>query len=204
MQYDFRDLYDSFDAPITPVDCGKMCAPNNPNGVPFCCDITHSVPVAFRLEWKFLQENTDLWHQWQGTESHMDEKQTRDLIGGTPEHMVLLACKGAPHCQRNYRAISCRQYPFFPYLTEDMRFIGLGIDWENVDKCWVLQNLDQVTDEYRKQFVAMYDYLLEHVRGEMKSYYFLSEEYRDYCLSHDLPVTILHRDGGIQKLNPAG
>ena len=202
MQYDFRALYDAFNAPITPVDCGAMCAPNNPNGVPFCCDITHSVPVAFRLEWKFLQEKTSLWHRWEGRESNMDEKQTRDLVGGTPEHMVLLACKGAAHCQRNYRAISCRQYPFFPYITSDMRFIGLGYDWENVDKCWVIQNLDQVTKEYRQQFVAMYDYILEEMRGEMKAYYFLSEEYRDYALEQGQPVKIIHRDGGIMEIYP--
>ena len=132
----------------------------------------------------------------------MDEKQTRDLVGGTPEHMVLLACKGAAHCQRNYRAISCRQYPFFPYITSDMRFIGLGYDWENVDKCWVIQNLDQVTKEYRQQFVAMYDYILEEMRGEMKAYYFLSEEYRDYALEQGQPVKIIHRDGGIMEIYP--
>ena len=202
MQHDFRSLYDAFNAPITSIDCGEMCAPNNPNGVPFCCDITHSVPVAFHLEWRYLQENTDLWHLWEGGESGMDEKQARDLVGGTPAHMTLLACKGAPHCQRNFRAISCRQYPFFPYITEDMRFIGLAYDWLNAEKCWVIQNLDQVTDEYRQQFVETYEYLLEEMRGEMKGYYLLSEDLRDYAIKHKQPVTIIHRDGGIVHVDP--
>lgn len=202
MQFDFRALYDAFDAPIVPLDCGQMCAPHNPNGVPFCCDITHSVPVAFHLEWRYLQANTDLWHVWKGQESNMDQRQERDLIGGTPDHMTLLACQGDAHCQRNYRAISCRQYPFFPYITSDLRFIGLAYDWTMTEKCWVLQHLDQVTDEYREQFVATYDYLLEEMRGEMKGYYLLSEELRDYAEENDRPVTILHRDGGILEIDP--
>ncbi len=202
MRFDFRALYDNFDAPIAALDCGLMCAPHNPNGVPFCCDITHAVPVAFRLEWKYLEEHTDLWHRWQGNESQMDASQERDMIGGTPDHMVLLACKGAPYCQRSYRAISCRQYPFFPYITSDMRFIGLGYDWENVDTCWVIQHLDQVKDEYREQFVALYDVLLENMPGEMKSYYFLSEEYREHAAALGQHVTIIHRDGEILQLDP--
>jgi len=202
MQFDFRALYDAFDAPIIPLDCGEMCAPHNPNGVPFCCDITHSVPVAFRLEWQYLQNNTDLWHRWQGRESGMDADQTRELIASTPDHMVLVGCQGAAHCQRDYRAISCRQYPFFPYITRDMRFIGLAYDWLNADNCWVIQHLEQVTEAYSRQFVAVYDFLLEEMRGEMKAYYLLSEDLREYVLKSDEPVTILHREGGIVAIDP--
>ena len=202
MQFDFRTLYDAFDAHIVPLDCGTMCAQHNPNGVPFCCDLTHSVPVAFRLEWKYLQRNTELWHRWRGSESGMDEIQARELIASTPDHMVLLACTGAAHCEREYRAISCRQYPFFPYITRDMRFIGLAYDWTMAEKCWVIQHLDQVTDEYRQQFVAAYDFFLEEMCGEMKAYYLLSEELRDYAVEQGELLTILHRDGGIVTIDP--
>ena len=202
MQTDFRSLYDTFDAPIVPLDCGKMCAPNNPNGVPFCCDITQAVPVAFRLEWQYLKQHTDLWHLWQGEESGMTAKEARDLVAGTPDHMLLLSCKGAPLCQRDYRAVSCRQYPFFPYITADMRFIGLAYDWTFVEKCWVIQHLDQVTEQYRKEFVTLYDYLLEEVPAEMKGYYYLSEDLREYASEHHQPVTIIHRDGGVLQLDP--
>ena len=44
--------------------------------------------------------------------------------------MLLLACQGPAHCQRPFRALSCRQFPFFPYITADDRFIGLAYEWE--------------------------------------------------------------------------
>ena len=44
---DVRGLYNNFNAPIARLDCGKKCAPHNPNDVPFCCDICHAVPAAY-------------------------------------------------------------------------------------------------------------------------------------------------------------
>jgi hypothetical protein len=65
---DIPCLYQQFNAPVTDFDCGLKCAPHNSNGKPFCCDICQAVPAAFRLEWQYLQRNTDLWHTWRGDE----------------------------------------------------------------------------------------------------------------------------------------
>lgn len=57
---DIRSLYDGFRSPITGLDCGTKCAPHNPSGKPFCCDICHAVPASYKSEWKYLEHNTDL------------------------------------------------------------------------------------------------------------------------------------------------
>src|SRR5512139_3717464 len=69
---DIRQLYDYFDAPMVPLDCGTKCAVHNPSGKPFCCDICHAVPATYRQEWDYLQQNTDLWHAWRGDECPTD------------------------------------------------------------------------------------------------------------------------------------
>ena len=105
---DIRRLYDRFYAPLMALDCGRMCAPHNPSGKPFCCDICHAVPAAHPAEWAYLQRSTDLWHIWRGDECSEDSGDPAVLQAETPEHMLLLACKGPAHCQRNFRLLSCR------------------------------------------------------------------------------------------------
>ena len=63
-----RCLYDRFNAPLMDMDCGARCAPHNPSGKPFCCDICHAVPAAYHPEWEYLSASTDLWHAWRGDE----------------------------------------------------------------------------------------------------------------------------------------
>jgi hypothetical protein len=48
---DIRSLYDGFHSAIADLDCGKKCAPHNPSGKPFCCDICQALPAAYeRME----------------------------------------------------------------------------------------------------------------------------------------------------------
>ena len=199
---DIRKLYDRFDAPVVSLDCGKKCAPHNPNGKPFCCDICHAVPSAYHQEWGYLQTNTDLWHPWRGDECVSHPEDPANLEGETPESMILLACLGPAHCQREYRAINCRQFPFFPYITDDDAFIGLTYNWEFEDTCWVISNLSQVTDDYRQEFVQRYDELFSIWVDEIKNYALRSEQMRTHFMTQNRSIPILHRDGGTYLLRP--
>jgi hypothetical protein len=200
-----RNLYNRFDVPVTAVDCGMMCAPHNPSGKPFCCDICHAVPAVDFLEWEYLRTKTDLWHPWRGDEcpaSPVDRDGINDLRAQTPEHMLLLACKGPAHCQREYRAMSCRQFPFFPYITSSDRFIGMAYDWAFESTCWVIRNLGEVTDAYRQAFIQVYDELFAAGPDEYESYASLSEEMRQYFATRKRRIPILHRNGGFYLLSP--
>ena len=199
-----RRLYDGFDAPVCGLDCGQKCAPFNPSGKPFCCDICHAVPAVYQEEWQYLQPATDLWHVWRGDECPTAPPSEReDLLGSTPENMLLLACLGPAACQRPFRALSCRQFPFFPYVSSDYRFLGLAYDWEFEQTCWVISNLAQVTDAYRQQFMDTHDRLFAFSQAAFESYQLHSEHMRAHFQEQRRRIPLLHRSGGWYLLSPA-
>ena len=199
---DFRSLYDGFHSPITSIDCGLECALHNPHRKPFCCDICHAVPVAYRSEWDYLREHTHLWHKWRGDECPDEPCNPMELLKQTPHHLFLLACKGPAFCEREFRATSCRQFPFFPYITSDFRFIGLTYDWEFTDKCWIISHLDQVSFEYRREFIATFDKLFSTWLEDLDSYALLSEETRDHYAALNRRFPLLHRNGHDYLVSP--
>ena len=200
---DFRHTYHHFNAPVTAIDCGTMCAPHNPSGKPFCCDICAAVPAAYHSEWDYLRENTDLWHAWRGDECAAEPADPADLRAETPETMLLLACKGPAHCQRPYRALSCRQFPFFPYITSDSRFIGLAYEWEFESTCWVISSLSRVSSAYRSEFVATFDGLFDRWPDELDSYAVHSEQMRATFAAKKRRIPLLHRNGLAYRISPA-
>jgi hypothetical protein len=200
---DFRQTYDHFDAAICDVDCGAMCAPHNPSGKPFCCDICQAVPALYDQEWAYLKQNTNLWKPWQGNECPETDERIQALKEETPENMLLGACLGPQHCQRPYRAISCRQFPFFPYITEDFRFIGLAYEWAFEESCWVINNLQRVQFSYRQEFIATFDHIFDLWPDEMDSYANLSAEMREVFIGKRRRIPILHRNGKDYLLSPA-
>jgi hypothetical protein len=200
---EIRQLYDQFDAPIAALDCGTKCAPFNPSGKPFCCDICHAVPAAHHQEWAYLRQHTDLWHPWRGDECSAAPEDPIRLQAETPEHMLLLACQGPEHCQRPYRSLSCRQFPFFPYISSDLRFLGLAYEWAFEPVCWVLSHLGQVSERYRQEFIRVYDDLLERWPAELKGYALHSDEMREHFAAQRRRIVLLHRKGGYYLVSPA-
>src|SRR5512139_2810489 len=99
---EIASLYNSFQAPISAINCGDKCAPYNESGVPFCCDTRHAVPTAYDVEWEYLRTNTDLWHEWHAN----DPRETDRLRSQKPEGQVLIECLGHQSCQRQFRSIT--------------------------------------------------------------------------------------------------
>lgn len=201
---DIRSLYRGFQSPVATLDCGKKCEPHNSSGKPFCCDICHAVPVAYRSEWKYLESNTDLWQKWSGKEcSGATPNERARLEADTPKNMILLACLGPDQCQRDFRALSCRQFPFFPYVTSEYRFLGLAYEREFESKCWVCSHLSKVTQIYRDEFVRTYDHLFALFQSEFESYAFHSEKMRDHYAERKRRFPLLHRNGKTYLVSPA-
>lgn len=199
----FRSLYQIFSVPITNLDCGQECLVHNPHNIPFCCDLSYAVPAIYHEEWQYLKEKSDLWHVLSDQESQIGKVLQNDLSEELPENMLYLACQGVQHCQRNYRSLSCRQFPFFPYITEDFRFIGLAYEWEFENLCWIISHLDQVSQTYRKEFVAVYDELFNLWPEEMESYAIKSAEMRSIFVNRKQRIPILHRNGKDYLISPA-
>jgi len=198
-----RSLYNRFDSPVVSEDCGKKCAPHNPNGKPFCCDICHAVPAVYKSEWNYLEKTTNLWHEWRGDECEdMSPKEVRQLKSDVPDEMILLACLGPDQCQRSYRSLSCRQFPFFPYVTSEYQFAGLAYEWEFESKCWVISNLSQVTQVYRDEFVQSYDQLFTKFQDQFDNYAFHSERMRKAFTRQKRRIPLLHRNGKFYLISP--
>ena len=200
---DFATLHAAFDAPISPLDCGTQCAVFNPDHIPVCCDICAAVPVAYQPEWTYLKANTSLWHLWRGDECAREQADRAPLEQLTPSHLYLLACQGPASCDRFFRSVSCRQFPFYPYFTSDFRFIGMTYDWEFRHSCWVISNLAQVTLEYRSQFFSAFDQIFSTWLEDMESYIELSAETREHYQALHRRIPLLHRNGQAYLVSPA-
>lgn len=201
-QLNFDKLYKSFHTPLSNLDCGKKCAPYNPNGIPFCCDICHAIPAVYKSEWATLKKSTDLWHLWKQEDCQSALVSEKINVNDLPENMLLLACKGVQYCQRNYRAISCRQFPFFPYVSQDFRFLGMAYEWEFENQCWVISHLEQVSSAFRQEFVSTFDEIFNLWPEEMESYVIKSEEMRAVFKHRRQRIPILHRNGKNYLLSP--
>lgn len=194
----FDRLYQGFNAPISDLDCGKKCAPYNEKGNPFCCDTHHAVPTAYQSEWIFLQLKTNLWHLWNGETQEVDTQ----LREQTPQGMELIECLGHKQCQRDYRSITCRAFPFFPYIDSQMAFIGLTYYREYEQRCWVISNLDCVTDEYRKQFISTYDQIFHLVPDETHNFAYQSQQMRMIFSGDARKIPLLHRNDRYYLVDP--
>lgn len=201
----FADLYSGFQAPISELDCGKKCAPYNPGGKPFCCDTCHAVPTVYHAEWDYLKVNTSLWHIWMGDEcadtAEYAETERERLQTETPHDMRLVACLGPEQCQRDFRGLTCRQFPFFPYLDSSGEFLGLSYYWEYEEQCWVISNLDVVQSAYREQFIQAFEQLFSHYPEDVRSYQAYSEEMRDKFNEQRRAIPLLHRNGHTYKIS---
>jgi hypothetical protein len=194
---DFPELYAGFKAPIAALDCGERCAPYNERGVPFCCDAHQAVPTAYQAEWEYLRENTDLWHLWEP-----QNRVERETIRLAPEGHVLIACLGHTLCQRNYRSLTCRAFPFFPYVTREGRFLGLSYYWEYEDRCWVISNLNVMTQEYFREFIELYDKLFARLPEELENFRQFSGMMRRVFGRSHRAIPLLHRNGQVYKITP--
>lgn len=188
---DFAYFYQQFNAPITELDCGKKCAPYNENCVPFCCDSHHAVPTAYLTEWDYLKENSDMWHVWDTN----DHTEAECLRSETPEGQILIECRGHLFCQREYRSIVCRAFPFFPYITRQGDFIGLSYYWMYEDRCWIISNLDRVIPQYVTEFVTAFETLFAELPSERENFRFHAIIMRRVFGRRGCSLPLLHRDG---------
>lgn len=206
-QEEMRNFYANFDAPIAHFDCGEKCTPHNESGKPFCCDVCHAVPTAYQSEWAYLFDNTDLWYEWkaeQCTDTPEEaEAEVRRLKKDTPDTMVLMECLGPELCQRDYRALTCRQFPFFPYIDSQGNFLGLSYYWEYEDVCWVINHLEVVTSEYIKQFIEAFEFIFSRIPQEFGNYKTHSEVTRDEMIEKNRALPLLHRNCYAYKITPS-
>jgi hypothetical protein len=194
---DFAQLYDGFNAPVSRFDCGRKCAPLN-GGEPVCCSTQNAVPVVHKVEFELLKTRTDLW-----TKFKPYDYSTREIVAELTSDCTAIACKGARHCERDQRTIACRGFPFFPYITREREFVGLGTYWVFEDRCWMMSNLEVVDQKYIEEFVATYEALFIKDPGEFKTYVDFSAAARRVFSRWKRDISLLGRDGGLLVVEPS-
>jgi hypothetical protein len=156
------------------------------------------VPSVYAAEWQYLESNTDLWHPWK-PEAGGSSSRLRSLL---PEGQVLVECLGHALCQRSFRSITCRSFPFFPYLSTEGEFLGLSYYWEFEDRCWVISHLEKVTPTYLEEFVRTYEKLFELFPDEIENFRYHSTRMRRLFERMKRAVPLLHRNGYLYKITP--
>lgn len=195
---DFASLYRRFQSPIATLNCGQKCAPYNERGVPFCCDTAHIVPTAHQAEWDHLRSNTNLWHPWEAD----DPGDTIELQSQAQPGQVLIACQGHPQCQREFRALTCRAFPFFPYIDSQGAFLGISYYWDYEERCWVISNLQVVSQQYFEEFIDTFESLFQLVPNERENYAQYCEHTRTEFQRQGRAIPLLHRNGNVYMISP--
>jgi hypothetical protein len=193
----FQALYADFAMPLTPIDCGGRCGPHNDYGVPFCCDIEQVIPSAFELEWSYLRENSDLWVPWSSCGNHAQE-----VEGELQDGQVLLQCKGYRECQREFRTLTCRAFPFFPYLDEQGKFTGMAYYHDFRQECWIISNLDRVSQTYKEAFQSTFQRVFDpypDFKGNFRGY---CDYVRAQAADKNEEIILLGFSGEVNSIDP--
>lgn len=195
----FEKIYREFTASISEKhDCGRYCAPLN-GGDPVCCDVENAIPAASPPEWKVIKKRTNLWKKYKPDPEDKDSIKEVESINET---CIACVCKGAAKCERDNRLLACRSFPFFPYLTKDGEFVGLGYYWIFDDRCWVISNLQVVESEFVKEFVDAYEMLLDVDEGEYEAFLEQSAQMRRVFSRKNQIIPLIDREGGYLKVLP--
>ena len=195
---DYARIYRNFESPVMRFDCGRMCAPLN-GGEPVCCSTENAVPVVNKAEWKLLKSRTDLWHKFVPRDAA-----GRDIVDELEKSCLAVECKGARHCERENRSLSCRTFPFFPYITKERKFIGLSVYWTFEDRCWVISNLRRVDRRFVDEFVAAYEAVFRADPHEFDVMRDWSATMRRVFSRWDRHIPVIGRDGRWLRVMPHG
>lgn len=194
---DFERLYEGFDAPVSRFDCGRKCAPLN-GGEPVCCSARNAVPVVHKAEFEFLKTRTDMWSRFRPHDGP-----TRQIVRELNADCAAIECKGARHCERDNRAIVCRTFPFYPYLTRQRELVGLGTYWVFEDRCWMMSNLEVVDRTFITQFLATYEAIFAKDEDEFATYVDFSASARRVHSRWGRDIPLLGRDGALLMVTPS-
>jgi len=161
------ELLGILSSPVTPFDCGTLCAPGN-GGVPVCCHAESIVPVLYKAELAVLQKRSRLWRKYVPRTA-----QQKELVRDTRPCDVFAVCKGAEHCERDNRSIACRTFPFEPYLDHAGELAGLVYNYEFKGTCPLIGSRHLILPEFIDQSLRLWERTFE-----------FSEEERQFYLGH--------------------
>ena len=162
---DWQKIYNFFTAAVCDFDCGKLCAPDN-DGLPACCINKIHEPIIFADELKWLRTRTDLWQQRPAL-TKREKKEAEEI----EDYIKYANCRGIAHCQRRFRSLTCRFFPFEPYFDEKDRFVGLTYLYRAEDSCPLIGNRKiKINQRYINQSIRVWREIMAVYPREMDLY----------------------------------
>ncbi|MFO1052292.1 MAG: hypothetical protein U1F36_08775 [Planctomycetota bacterium] len=173
-------------APVTDFDCGTLCAPSH-GGIPVCCHGETIQPVLYRAEFALLRRRSTMWsrHRGQGV---------NDAAELRPCEMFA-DCKGHTRCEREHRALSCRTFPFEPYLDHDDRLAGLVFVYDLMQLCPLIGSGHRIRDDFIEQCGRMFARLFEFDPDERELWAMQSRALRRSFGRAGAKIAVYRKDG---------
>ena len=158
-------LYRRLSAPLCDFDCGQLCAPAN-KGIPACCDNADCPPVLFTEELRWLRARTEQWRKRRAVSPHQ-KKDDREI----EDYIVYAMCRGVESCKRRFRSLTCRFFPFEPYIDEKDRFQGLTWIYRCEHLCPLIGSRRyRINQQYVNQSIDLWKTLFALFPGERDCY----------------------------------
>ncbi len=159
-------LYRQFTAPMCDFDCGSLCAPDN-NGIPACCDNHDCPPIIFRDELRWLRSRTRVWRK-RPARCAADKRADAEI----EKYIVYATCHGVAQCSRTYRSLTCRFFPFEPYIERSGDFAGLTYVYRCEDLCPIIsRDIHRVNQRYINQSIRAWEAVVETYPDEYELYH---------------------------------
>ncbi|MBN1115372.1 MAG: hypothetical protein JXA66_08530 [Oligoflexia bacterium] len=186
---DFRYLYNILDANITDFDCGAICALEN-DGVPVCCEVNVVIPILYKNEYKYVNRHCKLWKRFKPENAH-DKRLIKDC--GYDDIMAI--CRGHKDCNRNYRSMVCRTFPFYPFIEKNGNFLGLTYNYDFENKCILVGHPGMVNPVYIKQSLKAWNYVFDKDEAEYDAHYDLSRVIENKRRRKGKKIDIINTEG---------
>ena len=157
---DWERIYKAFMLTAIKDDCGKLCAPDE-DDIPICCNEERALPVLYKSEYDFVIKRTKMWKKLKPRTA--TEKK---IVEETDDDNVYVRCRGHKACDRDYRGITCRIFPFYPYLNLDGELLGLCYNYAVDDDCWLVDKPEIVEREYIERTLEFWEFIFERMPEE--------------------------------------
>jgi len=167
---DWGSLYRGFSAAVTRIDCGALCAKRN-KAVPVCCNNRRHIPLLFRDELRWhIRHNGGMWRK-RTARTKLDKKQAAECAN----YLEYCLCIGAEKCRRAKRSLTCRFFPFEPYIAEDGVFVGITYMYRAAKDCPLIDNPDILpTKAYVRQSIKTWERIFKRYPAERELFYEVS------------------------------
>lgn len=133
----FQRVYELMDEPLIQGNCGEMC---NFNCCRTICESGEMLGIyLLPFEFEYMQNGKVVKYE-------IHNKMHYEIPAGIKK-LYFISCNKENGCNRDFRPIQCRTYPFEPHLVNDI--LSLVIEKDQIHTCPLIGH----SELWRKEFI---------------------------------------------------